>query len=173
MANQLTPIASTVLTSTAASVTFSSISGAYTDLVLKISSRSVAAGSLAGTIRIVFNSDTSGNYSFTQLYDNSGSAGSNRSTAQGNINISVGSADLAGNTANTFSVSEIYIPNYAGSANKPISSIHSAEDNSVSNYLNANASLYVGAGAITSITISDPSNFAIASRFDLYQITHF
>ncbi len=64
------PIATTTLTSAQATVTFSSISGSYTDLVLVVSG-TVNTGSYF-TLR--FNSDTGNNYSNTEIYDLPGSA---------------------------------------------------------------------------------------------------
>jgi hypothetical protein len=58
-----TPIATTTLGTAAASVTFSSISGSYTDLVLIIA----GVQSVADVPYIQFNSDTATNYSRTQL----------------------------------------------------------------------------------------------------------
>lgn len=67
MANTYTLISSNTLTSSAASVTFSSIPATYTDLVLRISSRTDAAGATA-TVAAQFNGDTtSANYSETNL----------------------------------------------------------------------------------------------------------
>ena len=59
-----TPLATSTLGSAAASVTFSSISGSYTDLVLVISCAQSAAG---GGLRFQFNSDTGGNYSTVEI----------------------------------------------------------------------------------------------------------
>lgn len=60
------PIANTTLSSAAASYTFSSISGSYTDLVL------VIGGTLSADISagIYFNGDTGTNYSTTRMYGN-------------------------------------------------------------------------------------------------------
>ena len=73
------PIATTTLGSAQTSVTFSSISGAYTDLVLVIN-----AGNSGGTgygIALQCNNDTGSNYSFTQLYGTGSAATSTRSTS--------------------------------------------------------------------------------------------
>ena len=58
-----TPLARTTLSSAAASVTFSNISGSYTDLVLVVSTISVN-----GTAYMTVNSDTGTNYSRTFMY---------------------------------------------------------------------------------------------------------
>lgn len=76
--NTYTPIATNTLSSAAATVTFSSISGAYTDLVLVI----VPANSAGSTVRVQLNGDTGSNYSNTFLKGNGTSATSARSTSQ-------------------------------------------------------------------------------------------
>jgi len=63
-----TPIATNTLGSAASSVTFSSISGSYTDLVIVCN----AKGTAAESVRMQFNSDTGTNYSSTQLSANTG-----------------------------------------------------------------------------------------------------
>jgi len=88
-----TPIATQTLGSAQASVTFSSISGSYTDLVLIIAG-TTSAGS---TVHCRFNSDSGNNYSLTTLSGDGSTAvsgsGSNvsdfppgvMSTNQGNV----------------------------------------------------------------------------------------
>jgi hypothetical protein len=74
------PIATTTLGSAASSVTFSSISGSYTDLVLVVSA--TWSGSSNSSFGFRLNSDTGSNYSITQLYGNGSSASSGRSSNQ-------------------------------------------------------------------------------------------
>jgi hypothetical protein len=71
-----TPIATQTLTTNQSSVTFSTISGAYTDLVLIISFSYTASD----YSRMRFNGDATSIYSDTQLYGNGTSAGSGRET---------------------------------------------------------------------------------------------
>jgi hypothetical protein len=171
MPNLLTPIASTVLVGTAASVTFASISGAYTDLVLKISARDTNASFDGGKLTMVLNSDTGTNYSHTLLTGNNSTAASTRTTSAASLETLGGFSDAASNTSSTFSAIEIYIPNYAGTANRPISVFGASEDNSAAHgYIVAEAGLYRGASAITQIVFTSTTLFAIASRFDLYGI---
>jgi len=60
------PIATTTLSSAQSSVTFSSISGSYTDLVLVFSDVKLSSGDSAIDIQVGNGSvDTSSNYSFT------------------------------------------------------------------------------------------------------------
>lgn len=76
------PIATTTLSSTSATVTFSTISGAYTDLIL-VADFSVSAG---GDNLVRFNSDTGSNYSVTVLAGTGSATGSGRSSSQTSYN---------------------------------------------------------------------------------------
>ena len=75
-----TPIATQTLGSAAASVTFSSIPGTYTDLVLRISARMSVSG--PDNINVKINSFIN-SHSYTELYANSGTVASARSTGVG------------------------------------------------------------------------------------------
>lgn len=66
MAKTYTPIATTTLSSSATSVTFSSISSSYTDLILICS----VLHSTADTLYVQYNSDTGSNYSSTYMESN-------------------------------------------------------------------------------------------------------
>lgn len=73
------PIATTTLSSAAASVTFSSISGSYTDLVLIVNAKNTT-GSQSPYLQ--FNSDTGSNYSETYLRGDGTTASSGRDLSQ-------------------------------------------------------------------------------------------
>ena len=109
--NTYTQIASTTLGSAAASVTFSSIAGTYTDLVLVISGRSTRA-STDDSLYIQFNSDTGSNYSYTELAGNGTAASSGRASSQTQIRPST-NMDAASQTAGTFTPVIISINNYS------------------------------------------------------------
>lgn len=70
-------IATTTLSSATASITFSSISGNYTDLILVFNGK-MASGVGADTMALRFNSDTATNYSATRLSGNGSTASSGR-----------------------------------------------------------------------------------------------
>jgi hypothetical protein len=72
-------IATQTLGSAAASVTFSSISGSYTDLVLVFAGTTVTT---ANNLSLQFNGDTASNYSMTRLRGNGTTASSTRFTSQ-------------------------------------------------------------------------------------------
>lgn len=170
MANTYVLIANNTLTSSAASVTFSSIPGTYTDLVLKFSAR-VDGATTGRELKLQFNSDTTTLYSNTVVRGSGAAASSYRDT--GIAYTAAGRAPGTSVTSNTFSNVEIYIPSYTASQNKPASLFSALEDNvaTISNNLVASADLYRSTTAITSIVITPTSdNFVSGSSFFLYGI---
>ena len=165
MANTYSLISSSTLSSSAASVTFSSIPSTYTDLVLRVSMRSDAA---SGQEVIYINPNgLTTNQSSTVIEGNGTSgAGSNRTTKIETR----GTGNTA--TSNTFSSSETYIPNYASATIHPISNFGAGENNNTAVVMNAVASLWNSATAITSftITIGIGTNILTGSSFYLYGI---
>ena len=98
------PIATQTLGSDTSTVTFSSISGSYTDLIF------VVGGGLAsqGAMQIRFNSDTGSNYSVTRLYGDGTTASSDRFSSQTSLDLGF----LQGNLNNN---SIIQVMNYSNS----------------------------------------------------------
>lgn len=171
MASSRYLITSTTLSSSASSVTFSSIPATYTDLVLKISIR--LSNTDVDYLNLQVNSNTGSIYSGRTIANNTGSAES-VSTSGTSLYI-YGGLDNSANTANTFSNLEIYIPSYTSSANKPLSTFTAKEDNAVSTreYLGAEAGLVRDTNAISSIklfTAYGTGNFVSGSSFYLYGI---
>ena len=85
MPSTYTPIATTTLGSSAASVTLSSIPSTYTDIILIVSARSNWTTDEYEGLGIQFNSDTGSNYSYTVLAGNGAAASSFRGTSQTKI----------------------------------------------------------------------------------------
>lgn len=169
MANTYTLIASNTLSSTAASVTFSSIPGTYTDLVLRFSARHDGASTSPLTTRVTLNGTTT-NYSNTKLLGESTGASSGRDTGLAFLVLN-GGAVPGGATSNTFSNAEIYIPNYTVSQNKPLNYETGCENNSTLALNGAIANLWQNTAAITSIALFFASgNFVSGSSFFLYGI---
>jgi hypothetical protein len=169
-----TLISSNVLSSSAASVTFSSIPATYTDLVLRASMRDDFNGGFNGaTYQLRFNGDDAGStlYSRTMLIGNGSAASSTQNSSVSSINSNFG-ADSADNTASTFSNNEIYIPSYTASQNKPLSAFDAVENNATAAKLNALAGLYRNTSAITQIQIIAWSNFISGTSFYLYGISN-
>lgn len=171
MANTYVLIASNTLGSSAASVTFSSIPSTYTDLVLKVSTRTDQSGSFGGGGYVRFNSDSATNYSITDVYGDGSTAASARRTSVTFGWWSYEGYNTSGSTANTFTNAELYIPSYQASANKPYSAFSAAETNATTAIIQGVAGLWRNTAAITSILISpDAGNFVSGSSFFLYGI---
>ena len=150
-------IATTTLGSAAASVTFSSISGSYTDLVIVMSySRSVSGNGL-----LRFNSDTGSNYSNTYLLGDGSSASSGRGSNQTNGIISYDSANLQETCL-------INIMNYANTTtNKTFITRGNDTGLGVISYIN----LWRSTSAITDIQLRPNSgNWNSGSMFSLFGI---
>lgn len=171
MANTYVAIAKNVLTSDAASVTFSSIPQTYTDLVLIYSTRInySEASRLELPVYVRFNGDTATNYS-ARTITGSGSAASSFALSS-STNSTLYQAPDNGNTASTFGNAEYYIPNYTNSLNKPVGGTGVSENNNATAYQSGTASLWRGTAAITTILIRGVvGDLMSGSRFDLYGI---
>jgi hypothetical protein len=168
MANTYTLISSNVLSSSAASVTFSAIPSTYTDLVLRITARGTRVNTIA-QLYLRFNGDSGTNYSATDIAGTGATASSSRSTS--NTVLLVGIMPAANATSNTFGSAETYIPSYTVSQNKPVGSFAVQEDNITTAYAYATAALWRNTAAITSIeALPSANDFAAGSSFYLYGI---
>jgi cation diffusion facilitator CzcD-associated flavoprotein CzcO len=174
MPSTYTLISSNILTSTATSITFSAIPATFTDLVFRYASRHNNAFTISQS-QITFNGSSASNYNETALYGDASSVTSGRQSSASGLDFMYDDADSA--TANTFSNTELYIPNYKVSASKPMSWFGVTENNATgtnSARITANASLWQNTSAITSITILALAsrNFMVGSSFYLYGISN-
>jgi hypothetical protein len=162
MATTYEPIATTTLGSAAATIDFTSISSAYTDLRLVIVGKYTSAG---GNTRITFNSDTASNYSSTRIAGDGTSASSDRLTNQ-----TFQRLNFDGNSTTIPDLLTVDIFSYAGSTFKT-SLITSTEDKNGSGSVIRIVGLYRSITAISSITISlSSSTFASGTTATLYGI---
>jgi hypothetical protein len=146
-----------------ASVTFSSIPSGYTDLVLVSLAKTTDSGN-GNDLKGQFNSDTSTNYSQTQMYGTGSSAVSGRSS-----NITWAKVGLTSGSGNSqFANSVCHIMNYSNSTtNKTCIARRDLADA----YTVATVSLWRNTTAITSITLAaEVGNLAVGSTFSLYGI---
>jgi len=168
MANTFKLISTQTLSSAAASVTFSSIPGTYTDLKL-IGSFASAGGSAIGGY-VTFNGSSS-NYSDrymqgtggTSTTVNSGSSplGTNR------IYFGVGQPSSSGGWSNI----EIYIPNYTASTYKSLNIDEVAGLGSTTSYQQQISGQWADTTAITSLALAlDSVNMQAGTSFSLYGI---
>ena len=169
MATTYTLISSNVLSSTAATVTFSSIPATYTDLVVRVSARGTTSSTFV-TTRYTLNGDTAANYSYIRVSGN-GSAASSVGDSNNIVLYIPAGIPAATATANTFGSFEIYIPSYTVSANKPMSVFSVQENNITAAQTNAIAHLWRNTAAVTSIEFTlNVDDFASGSSFYLYGV---
>ena len=152
-----------------ASITFTSIPSTYTDLVLKMSLRSDSSGTERGVV-ITLNASSSG-YSGKLLEGNGASAASGNGGTSSITSLIINGTT---STANTFTNTEFYIPNYSGSTNKSLSMDSVLENNATTAYADLAALLLSNTAAITSITIAETGagKFAQHSTAYLYGVSN-
>jgi hypothetical protein len=165
MANTFELIASSTAGSGGvATFTFSSIPSTYTDLVLKLSLRSVGTSTGAALLRLN-GSSANGIIGALEGTGSAASSWTDTSSYAGNIPPST-------YTASTFSNNEVYIPSY-NSANYKTSIVDSVtENNATAALADLQANLWSNTAAVTSITIAPngTNNFAEFSTVYLYGV---
>lgn len=161
-------IASTTISSSTTSVTFSSISSAYTDLVLIASAAPVTGGS-STTYGIRFNNDTGSNYYRVYSYASSSTNAAGTSGPTTGINLNYTSVDEGGN--GPVHLNKINIFGYASANRKTISWEQALEVNAAGSLVRG-AGLWDSTTAITDVTFYSPTatNFLVGSTICLYGI---
>jgi len=155
------PITSTTLTSAQADITFSAISGSYTDLRLVFEGLAVSAGV---DIYCQVNGDTASNYSHTRLTGNGTSATSSRGSSLAFMRFSDGGSPQTGNT----SLTKVDFMNYSNTTTFK-TAINRADN--ANRGLDAVVNLWRSTAAITSIKLYLSSgNIASGAIATLYGI---
>lgn len=145
------PLATTTLGSAAASITFSSISSAYTDLRVVITGSSATAGVIA----IQFNSDTGSNYSRTYIYGYGAGQGSGRDSNQTSI--------VGPNINSTYpSLITMDVFSYAGSTYKT-ALFAGADDRNGSGTVIDTVGLWRSTSAINAIKIFEANGYNLSA----------
>jgi hypothetical protein len=158
---------STVGAGGASSIDFTSIPSTYTDLCLKIAARSDAA-SAYNDCYVQINGSAS-NYS-TRSLNGDGSSASSNSNSGANTSLRWSFIPGANATSSTFGNAEIYIPNYAGSANKSLS-MDGVTENNGGAYMTLRAGLWSDTSAINAVRLFIVSaNFVQNSTAYLYGV---
>lgn len=145
------PIATTTLSSAAASISFTSVPATYTDLVL------VFVGTAtydSDGVRIRFNNDTGSNYSWTNLRGNGSAAASGRASSQTSLAFLGQTGGGMSSTIPSLGIAHIF--NYAGSTYKTAL----VEDNTDKN----------GSGDVSRFVGLYQSTTAI-NRVDLFEVS--
>lgn len=160
----MTLISSTTLSTTAATIDFTSIPQTYTDLKIVYSARINADpfGVAVATLSLSINGG--GTATTSRALGGNGSSAYSETGSGPVINSS-------NSTANTFSNGDIYIPNYAGSTNKSMSADSVIENNATASWAAIHAILWSSTSAITSISLVPAAgSFVANSSFALYGI---
>jgi hypothetical protein len=156
-------IVSTTLGSATATVTFSSISGAYTDLVLIMTARNTTSNTYP---LLRFNSDSGTNYSITTVVGSAAGAVSYRASSQSSMYINY--SDPLPTASSTYATFVVNFQNYSNAVtNKTIIS-------RVANAASATEALvglWRSTSAINNISITcDAGSYTSGSTFTLYGI---
>lgn len=166
-----TTIATTTLSSSASSVTFSSISGAYTDLEMIIQARSTAAGNGREDFRIRLNGDTGTNYSYTFIRGNGSAASSGRASSQ---NYADAMYQESNSSSTTFGNNKLIIMNYANTTTYKTGLTRSSYNllGNTDDVTAAHVFLWRSTSAVTSIELSTSASggFSSGCTFSLYGI---
>jgi hypothetical protein len=153
------PIATTTLTTTATSITFSSIPATYTDLVLVVTA---LASTGTQSIDLIFNSDSGSNYSQTRIVGDGSTATSSRNSNLGFMRV----ASAVSTTIPGLSITNIF--SYAGSTNKTVLTSES-EDKNGSGSTTQRVQLWRNTAAINRIDLNNTS-LATGTTATLYGI---
>jgi hypothetical protein len=155
------PIATTTLGSATNSITFSSIPATYTDLRVVL----VGATSVADSIRMRLNSDTTSNYSRTQLLGDGATATSTRTSGSALITLTTVSTDT---TIPTLITADLF--SYAGSTFKTVLATNSQDYNGSGN-VGRTVALWRSTSAISTILLyTNAGNFNAGTTATLYGI---
>jgi hypothetical protein len=157
------------LNASAASVTFANIpQTGYTDLKVVVSAK-LDYNAVVASLGVHLNSPAS-DTSYRWLRGNGSVAASGNDTAQQDFY--VGEIPALTATANTFSNTEVYIPNYTGSQQKSMSADGVGEQNGTTAYAYFSAGLSTKTAAINSVTVrgfaGSSGNLVSGSTFSLY-----
>jgi hypothetical protein len=149
-----------------ANISFTNIPQTYTDLVVRISSRSVATG--FPRLDISFNGSTTLS-SGIRLTGNGTTVAS--SAIPNSPTTGYGGSSGGSDTVSTFTNTEVYIPNYTSNNYKSYHIDGAAENNATAAFVALVANLWSDTSAINSVTFADGSGtFQQHSTFTLYGI---
>jgi hypothetical protein len=164
------PIATTTLSSTANSITFSSIAASWTDL--RVVFNVIAGSGGSGYVPAIrFNSDTASNYSTTELTGNGTTAASASTTGATSIQCAANNGAGMSTTIPHLYTFDIF--SYAGSTYKT-ALLTGSEDNNGSGVTSRVVGLWRSTSAITTITLNNgvggTNQFAAGTIATLYGI---
>jgi hypothetical protein len=151
---------STVGSGGASTIDFTSIPSTYTDLCFKMSVRTTRSNAVEDLL-ISLNGNNTGMTNRNLFGDGANATSSSQSGA--NI-LTNGNTS----TASTFGSFEVYIPNYAGSANKSFSIDAVSENNSITAYAEIAAFIKPDSAAINRVTFQSNSGSTFLQHSSAY-----
>lgn len=159
------PIATQTLTTSASSITFSSIPQNYTDLVIVTNAIANVTG--ADIFVTTYNGDTGSNYSYTSVYGTGSSVGSYRSSSVG---IVLGWMSVF--NSSEWAPSIFHLMNYSNTTTNKTMLVRSGTVTTTGGYVDLSVSLWRSTAAITSINMRTVNGYGIkaGSSFTLYGI---
>lgn len=171
MANTYTLIQSvTVPSGGQNAIDFTSIPSTYTDLLVRVSARKTSTG--GSNLQLQFNGDTSSSsYQQRMLFGDSVSSPASYNDSSESIGFMY--VTLSSATANTFSSTDIYIPNYTGSNQKAMHIDNVTENNTAAAGQVLTAGLWKNSSAINRVYLyiaNGAGTFAQYSTASLYGI---
>jgi hypothetical protein len=166
-ATGLTQIAQTVVSgSSTATITFSGISGSYTNLWVTLSGQSNCSSG-QDNIVMTLNSDTSAHYGYATMYY--GNAGGGQPTGQTSLSVGYLSSSTGGNTLP--GMQNIYVGDYAGTAFGKWIHAQSGNVSSGTPEMNWFEGYWSGTSAVTSLTLAttcSSADFVAGTKATLY-----
>ena len=157
-------IATTTLSSSQTTITFSSIPSTYTHLQLRGIARSTGSSSM----KLRINSDTGSNYSYHQLYGNGSTVSSNGYASFTTMYIA--NLPVAADGANLFDGFVIDILDYANTSKyKTFRSLNGFDANG-SGYIALESDAWLNTSAVTTLEFTTSVGIAQYSSFALYGI---
>jgi len=154
------PIATTSLSSATSSITFSSITATYTDLVIVCLVQKETSG--ADYMGLRFNGDTGSNFSRVRISGDGTTASSYQDAGQ-----NIAFCDI---NVNQFASPGNLIINLNNYSNSTTNKIALTRSNNVNSGTSAVVNLWRSTSAINSVTLLSGSNMKIGSTFTLYGI---
>jgi hypothetical protein len=166
--NALTLISTTLLSSAAASVTFSSIVGTYKHLQVRFTARSASAG--GDNVRMQINGDTANNYAVHYLIGDGTIYSGNAVPWNTSVYSPTASAASA---ANIWSAGIIDILDYSQTTKNKTIRTFGGKAISGDNNIHLQSGVWLNTSAITSLTVymGSGSNIAANSRVSLYGVS--
>jgi hypothetical protein len=152
MANTYTKILGATIVSSGTNISISNIPQTFNDLILHVSGRTDFNGAI-GNLAMWFNNDGNSLYSVTNLSGSGTVASSSRGS--GAFPQGIGNINSAPTTANVYTSSSIYIPNYSNTSNFKTATVETVTENDSSTaYASMHGFLYRSTSAISNIALN-------------------